>query len=80
MGEYWTKVLITSATSLLGGHLLRALQQRGEQMRVLILPVENAQKLVAQGVEVMRGDVTDASTLPIPRLFSYRRDLFPRAF
>jgi nucleoside-diphosphate-sugar epimerase len=57
------KVLFTGATGLLGGHLLQALQQRGEQIRALVLPVENAEKLVAQGVEVVRGDVTDASTL-----------------
>ena len=57
------KVLITGASGLLGGHLLQALQQRGEQIRALILPVENADKLIAQGVEVVRGDVTDASTL-----------------
>ena len=57
------KVLITGATGLLGGHLLQELQQRGEQIRVLVLPVENAEKLIAQGVEVVRGDVTDASTL-----------------
>jgi len=57
------KVLMTGATGLLGGHLLQALQQRGEQIRALVLPVENAEKLIAQGVEVVRGDVTDASTL-----------------
>src|SRR6266702_6787979 len=57
------KVLMTGATGLLGGHLLQALQQRGEQIRTLVLPVENAEKLIAQGVEVMRGDVTDADTL-----------------
>ena len=57
------KVLITGATGLLGGHLLHELQERGEQIRTLVLPVENADKLLAQGVEVMRGDVTDASTL-----------------
>lgn len=57
------KVLITGATGLLGGHLLQELQQRGEQIRALVLPVENAEKLIAQGVEVVRGDVTDASTL-----------------
>ena len=56
-------VLITGATGLLGGHLLQALQQRGEQIRALVLPVENADRLTAQGVEVVRGDVTDASTL-----------------
>lgn len=57
------KVLITGATGLLGGHLLRTLQQRGEQIRALVLPSENAEKLTAQGVEVLRGDVTDANTL-----------------
>lgn len=57
------KVLITGATGLLGGHLLHALQQRGEQIRALVLPAENADTLLAQGVEVVRGDVTDASTL-----------------
>jgi nucleoside-diphosphate-sugar epimerase len=57
------KVLITGATGLLGDHLLQALQQRGEQIRALVLPVENAEKLIAQGVEVVRGDVTDAGTL-----------------
>ncbi len=57
------KVLITGATGLLGRHLLRELQQRGEQIRTLVLPVENAEQLLVQGVEVVRGDVTDASTL-----------------
>jgi nucleoside-diphosphate-sugar epimerase len=59
------KVLITGATGLLGGHLLQALQQRGEEIRALVLPGEHAEKLTAQGVEVVRGDVTDASTLAL---------------
>src|SRR5215471_5464539 len=57
------KVLITGATGLLGGHLIKELQQRGEDIRALVLPVENADKLEKQGVEVVRGDITDASTL-----------------
>ncbi|GHO73391.1 hypothetical protein KSD_11620 [Ktedonobacter sp. SOSP1-85] len=57
------KILMTGATGLLGGHLVQSLQQRGEQIRALVLPVENVSKLEAQGVEVVRGDVTDASTL-----------------
>jgi uncharacterized protein YbjT (DUF2867 family) len=44
-------VLITGATGLLGGYLLQELQQRGEQIRALVLPVENAEKLIAQGYE-----------------------------
>lgn len=57
------KVLITGATGLLGGHLIKELQERGEHIRALVLPVENADKLTAQGIEVVRGDITDASTL-----------------
>lgn len=58
------RVLMTGATGLLGSHLLQGFQQRGEQIRALVLPVENAEKLIARGVEVVRGDITDASTLP----------------
>jgi nucleoside-diphosphate-sugar epimerase len=57
------KVLITGATGLLGGHLIKELQQRGEAIRALVLPVENADRLEKQGVEVQRGDITDARTL-----------------
>jgi len=57
------KVLITGATGLLGGHLIKELQQRGEEIRALVLPVENADHLRTQGVEVVRGDITDAGTL-----------------
>jgi 3beta-hydroxy-delta5-steroid dehydrogenase/steroid delta-isomerase len=57
------KVLITGATGLLGGHLIKELQNRGESIRALVLPVENAERLQAQGVEVVRGDITAASTL-----------------
>lgn len=57
------KVLITGATGLLGGHLIKELQERGEDIRALVLPVENAKKLEQQGVEVVRGDITDANTL-----------------
>ena len=57
------RVLITGATGLLGGHLIRELRERGEAIRALVLPVENTDRLVEQGVEVVRGDVTDASTL-----------------
>ena len=57
------RVLITGATGLLGGHMIKELQQRGEGIRALVLSVENADRLRAQGVEVVRGDITEASTL-----------------
>src|SRR6266704_2214632 len=57
------KVLITGATGLLGGHLIKELQQRNEEIRALVLPVENAGNLLKQGIEVVRGDITDACSL-----------------
>lgn len=57
------RILITGATGLLGGHLIKELQKRTEQIRVLVLPIENADKLLAQGIKVIRGDITDASSL-----------------
>jgi nucleoside-diphosphate-sugar epimerase len=57
-------ILITGATGLLGGHLIQTLQQRKERIRALVLPTENAERLQEQGVEVLRGDVADAATLP----------------
>jgi nucleoside-diphosphate-sugar epimerase len=63
MEGYYMRVLITGATGLLGGHLIKELQERGETIRALVLPVENADKLIKQGIEVVRGDITDASSL-----------------
>jgi nucleoside-diphosphate-sugar epimerase len=57
------RVLVTGATGLLGSHLIKELQQRREQIRALVLPLENADQLVEQGVEVVRGDISDANTL-----------------
>jgi nucleoside-diphosphate-sugar epimerase len=56
------RVLVTGATGFIGRHLLKELQQRGEQIRALVLPVENAERLMEQGVEVVRGDITDVSS------------------
>jgi nucleoside-diphosphate-sugar epimerase len=56
-------VLVTGATGLLGSHLITELLLRREQIRALVLPSESAEKLTRAGVEVVRGDVTDVSTL-----------------
>ena len=36
------RVLITGATGLLGGHLIKELQQRGEDIRALVLGIAPA--------------------------------------
>ncbi len=60
------EILITGGNGLLGRHLVPALQDRGDTVRVLALPSENASWLKAQGVEVHRGDVTRPHTLIAP--------------
>ncbi len=59
-------VLITGGNGLLGHHLVPALQERGDRVRVLVLPGENASWLEQRGVEVHRGDIRDPETLAVP--------------
>jgi nucleoside-diphosphate-sugar epimerase len=59
-------ILITGGTGLLGRHLVAALQERGESVRVLALPGEDASWLEQRGVTVMQGDVTEPESLAAP--------------
>jgi 2-alkyl-3-oxoalkanoate reductase len=59
-------VLITGASGLLGYHLISALQERGDQVRALVLPREDASKLEARGVRIFRGDIRQQDTLTAP--------------
>jgi nucleoside-diphosphate-sugar epimerase len=59
-------ILITGGTGLLGHHLVPALQQRGENIRVLTLPAEDARWLEASGVTVYRGNILQPETLAAP--------------
>jgi nucleoside-diphosphate-sugar epimerase len=57
------EVLITGGNGLLGRHVVAALQERGDAVRVLALPDEDASLLEAREVEVHRGDVRAPATL-----------------
>lgn len=58
------KVLVTGAAGFLGGHLVDMLLERGDEVRAMVRPVEDATRLKSlASVEVMRGDLTDAQSL-----------------
>jgi nucleoside-diphosphate-sugar epimerase len=59
-------VLITGGNGLLGRHLVTALQDRGDNVRVLALPREDTRWLRDRGVAVHRGDVRWPDTLVAP--------------
>jgi dihydroflavonol-4-reductase len=56
-------VLITGAAGHLGAALIRELAERGESMRLLILPGEHVQPLSGALLEVVRGDVRDSGAV-----------------
>lgn len=55
-------VLVTGATGFIGSHLVSRLLTRGDNVRVLVRTGTDASELGA-GVEVVRGDVTDAAAV-----------------
>jgi len=56
-------ILLTGATGYVGGRLLRALLERGERVRCLARRPDELRRRVPAGVEVVGGDVLDASSL-----------------
>jgi nucleoside-diphosphate-sugar epimerase len=60
------QVLITGGNGLLGRHLVAALQDRGDSVRVLALPDEDTRWLRHRGVAVHRGDVRWPDSLAAP--------------
>lgn len=58
------KVLVTGAAGFLGGHLVDMLVERGDEVRAMVRPVEDASHLrTLTGVEVVHGDLTDGQSL-----------------
>lgn len=59
-----TQVLVTGGTGFLGSHIVERLVQRGDSVRCLVRPTSRTRFLESLGVELVRGDVTKATTLP----------------
>ncbi|MGH2493717.1 MAG: NAD-dependent epimerase/dehydratase family protein [Ktedonobacteraceae bacterium] len=58
------KILVTGAAGFLGGHLVDMLLERGDEVRAMVRPTEDATRLKSlPGVEVVHGDLTNAQSL-----------------
>ncbi len=57
-------VLVTGGTGFIGGHVVRALVERGERVRCLVRPGSDRSGLDALRVELVEGDVTAPESLP----------------
>jgi nucleoside-diphosphate-sugar epimerase len=57
------RALVTGATGFTGGHLARYLKAQGDDVRVLVRDAARGAPLTAEGFEVVRGDLTDASSM-----------------
>jgi uncharacterized protein YbjT (DUF2867 family) len=56
-------IFIAGATGFVGGNLIDALLSKGLKLKCLVRSDRVAQRLSAKGVEVVRGDITQAETL-----------------
>jgi dihydroflavonol-4-reductase len=56
-------VLVTGGTGFVGGALVRALVERGEQVRVLARRTSKVDELIALGVEIAYGDLEDQQSV-----------------
>ena len=55
--------LLTGATGLLGGALATLLLERGQPVRALLQPGEDADRFTRAGLEICRGDLRDPASL-----------------
>jgi dihydroflavonol-4-reductase len=57
------KVLVTGANGLLGANVVRELESRGKEVRVLVRPTAGLSALEGTGAEVVHGDILDRQSL-----------------
>ncbi|MDG2045755.1 MAG: NAD-dependent epimerase/dehydratase family protein [Halioglobus sp.] len=58
-----SKVLITGATGFIGNHVTRLCLERGDQVRVMVMPGEDRTPLQGMDVEFVEGNLLDPASL-----------------
>ena len=61
-----SEILVTGGNGFVGRHVVSALQDRGDNVRVLALPSEDTSSLEERGIAVHRGDIRRRETLTAP--------------
>jgi nucleoside-diphosphate-sugar epimerase len=61
-----SQILVTGGNGFVGRHVVSALLERGDSVRVLALPGEETGALEEHGVTVHRGDIRDPDSLAAP--------------
>ncbi|MBF7083976.1 complex I NDUFA9 subunit family protein [Desulfallas sp. Bu1-1] len=56
-------ILVTGGTGLVGKHLVRALMEKGYQVRCLVRSQQKAGELLPPGVELVRGEINDLAAV-----------------
>jgi dihydroflavonol-4-reductase len=59
-----SKVLITGATGFIGNHVTRLCLEKGDQVRVMVMPGEDRSPLAGMDVEFVEGNLLDPASLP----------------